>query len=497
MMDEGKSFGMGDASAGGNEAGRSYNGPPSRPKKKATFQRKSRAQTLKRGGPGSAKPRSDHAIAVYPNDPQKQMAIFLDGLDPQSFIGRERSVSHLTETRFGQTLKRMIGELSELNMPIQRIDQVSRRHAAALVVRWLNEEKQCAATVNNKVSFIRKYCELIGKVGAIPKGEEWYQLLESKGVPRSALVRQQVAYGSKTWSAAGIQPIGIAALLAEDHYHESLLVELMYYFGLRVSEALSLNPTRSDVVGGLMLTSGTKGGKDRLVPYMDDAEIKAKQRDVLDRAIAWVNKNNRRGDMGYPGLSMEKSRQKYYNTLHSVGVTKAHMGVVSHGLRHEYAANMFEQITGHRPPVEGQEPSDWFKNNRELVDHAYLKVSEALGHWRKSISAAYLGSIAGMSKTQKHRIEKLIEMFQNTPGVAEGLLAVGIERAWLTGRGGQGIQLALHERIQLTVSLKQGGSWSVLNDAHALLEKLLPGRVMVAPLLGGVQPDDGVEVFLD
>ncbi|MDO9134002.1 tyrosine-type recombinase/integrase [Hydrogenophaga sp.] len=496
-MDEGKPFGMGDASAGGNEAGRSPNGPPFRPKKKATFLRKSRAQTLKRGGPGSAKPRSDHAIAVYPNDPQKQMAIFLDGLDPQSFIGRERSVSHLTETRFGQTLKRMIGELSELNMPIQRIDQVSRRHAAALVVRWLNEEKQCAATVNNKVSFIRKFCELIGKVGAIPKGEEWYQLLESKGVDRRALVRQQVAYGSKTWSAAGIQPIGIAALLAEDHYHESLLVELMYYFGLRVSEALSLNPTRSDVVGGLMLTSGTKGGKDRLVPYMEDAEIKAKQRDVLDRAIAWVNKNNRRGDMGYPGLSMEKSRQKYYNTLHSVGVTKAHMGVVSHGLRHEYAANMFEQLTGHRPPVEGQEPSDWFKNNRELVDHAYLKVSEALGHWRKSISAAYLGSIAGMSKTQKHRIEMLIEMFQNTPGVAEGLLAVGIERAWLTGRGGQGIQLALHERIQLTVSLKEGASWSVLNDAHALLEKLLPGRVMVAPLLGGVQPDDGVEVFLD
>ncbi|MBT9464539.1 tyrosine-type recombinase/integrase [Hydrogenophaga sp.] len=496
-MDEGKHLGMGDASTGGTGGGRSYNGAPFRPKKKATIPRKSRAQTLKRGGPGSAKPRSDHAIALYANDPHKQMANFLDGLDPQAFIGRVRSVSHLTETRFGQTLKRMIGELSELNMPIQRIDQVSRRHVAALVVRWVNEEKQVAATVNNKVSFIRKFCELIGKVGAIPKGEEWYQLLESKGVPRSALVRQQVAYGSKTWSAAGIEPIGIAALLAEDHYHESLLIELMYYFGLRVSEALSLNPTRADVVGGLLLTSGTKGGKDRLVPYMEGAEMKAKQREVLNRAIDWMNKNNRRGDMGYPGLSMEKSRQKYYNTLYAVGVTKADLGIVSHGLRHEYAANLFEQLTGHRPPVEGQEPSDWFKKNRELVDHAYLMVSEALGHWRKSISAAYLGSIAGMSKTQKVRIEKLIEMFQNTPGVAEGLLAVGIERAWLTGRGGQGVQLAPNERVQLTVSLKEGVLWSVLNDAHAVLEKLLPGRVMVAPLLGGVQPDDGVEVFLD
>lgn len=185
-MDEGKHLGMGDASTGGTGGGRSYNGAPFRPKKKATIPRKSRAQTLKRGGPGSAKPRSDHAIALYANDPHKQMANFLDGLDPQAFIGRVRSVSHLTETRFGQTLKRMIGELSELNMPIQRIDQVSRRHVAALVVRWVNEEKQVAATVNNKVSFIRKFCELIGKVGAIPRersGTNFWNRREYRAAP--------------------------------------------------------------------------------------------------------------------------------------------------------------------------------------------------------------------------------------------------------------------------------------------------------------------------
>jgi hypothetical protein len=36
----------------------------------------------------------------------------------------------------------------------------------------------------------------------------------------------------------------------------------------------------------------------------------------------------------------------------------------------------------------------------------------------------------------------------------------------------------------------------VLNELQALLEKLLPGRVMITPLLGDVQPYDGVEVFL-
>jgi hypothetical protein len=161
----------------------------------------------------------------------------------------------------------MIGELRHLNMPIQRIDRVGRRQVAPLVAFWVIEQKQGAATINTKVSFIRNYCELIGKVGAIPKGEEWYELMETYGVDRSALIRQQVAYGSKSWTSAGIEPIGIAGLMVESHYHESLLVELMFCFGLRVSEVLSLNPYKAAVPGGLMVTAGAKGGRDRFVPF--------------------------------------------------------------------------------------------------------------------------------------------------------------------------------------------------------------------------------------
>ena len=42
----------------------------------------------------------------------------------------------------------------------------------------------------------------------------------------------------------------------------------------------------------------------------------------------------------------------------------------------------------------------------------------------------------------------------------------------------------------------EGVQWDVFKDVHALLQKLLPGRVMVTPQLGGVQPDEGVEAFL-
>jgi hypothetical protein len=67
----------------------------------------------------------------------------------------------------------------------------------------------------------------------------------------------------------------------------------------------------------------------------------------------------------------------------------------------------------------------------------------------------------------------------------------------LTGRAAEGVPIPARERIQLTVALKDGVEMITLQDVHALLEKLLPGRIVVIPLLDGVQPDDGVEVFLD
>lgn len=75
------------------------------------------------------------------------------------------------------------------------------------------------------------------------------------------------------------------------------------------------------------------------------------------------------------------------------------------------------------------------------------------------------------------------------------MLELGVERAWLTGRAALGGDMPHNERIVLTVDLEEGVKLDVLKDVHALLRKLLPGRILVAPLLCGVQPEDGVEVF--
>lgn len=366
-----------------------------------------------------------------------------------------------------------------------------------LTAYWANDLGHSSSTIQNKLSAIRKFCELIGKMEAIPKREKLYVALEAKGVEKSAVTRAQVTHGSKSWKAAGVDAQAIIEVVAVENPQEAILFELELHFGLRVKEALCFRPREAERRDGIAINLGTKGGLGRFVPFMKDPVKQAKQRDVLERARAWADKHNNKGEMGYERMTMEEARTKYYHVLRKYGINQKAMGVSSHGLRHQFAADMFEDITGHRPPAEGEETPAWFKQNSELVDHAYKKVSEALGHWRKDISTAYLSSVSMMSKLQKLRIEKRIEMFQNTPGVATGLLMLGVERAWLTGRAALGIEMPHNERIVLTVNLEEGVKLEVLKDVHALLQKLLPGRVLVVPLLGGgVQPENGVEVSL-
>lgn len=465
--------------------------------KRRAHQVKSRAETLTRGGPGSAQLRAQEAIKGHSNDPRRQMTYFLQDLDLQSFTGRKRVVAEKTRTAFGRTLMNIIQDLRKLNMPIQRIDEIGQRHAVVLTAYWANDLGHSSSTIQNKLSAIRKFCELIGKMEAIPKREKLYVALEAKGVEKSAVTRAQVTHGSKSWKAAGVDAQAIIEVVAVENPQEAILFELELHFGLRVKEALCFRPREAERRDGIAINLGTKGGLGRFVPFMKDPVKQAKQRDVLERARAWADKHNNKGEMGYERMTMEEARTKYYHVLRKYGINQKAMGVSSHGLRHQFAADMFEDITGHRPPAEGEETLAWFKQNRELVDHAYKKVSEALGHWRKDISTAYLSSVSMMSKLQKLRIEKLIEMFQNTPGVATGLLMLGVERAWLTGRAALGIEMPHNERIVLTVNLEEGVKLEVLKDVHALLQKLLPGRVLVVPLLGGgVQPENGVEVSL-
>jgi hypothetical protein len=63
-----------------------------------------------------------------------------------------------------------------------------------------------------------------------------------------------------------------------------------------------------------------------------------------------------------------------------------------HGLRHAYAQNRYEELTGWRAPTAGGPDSKSLSpEQREIDREARLTISRELGHEREAVSAAYLG----------------------------------------------------------------------------------------------------------
>jgi integrase len=130
----------------------------------------------------------------------------------------------------------------------------------------------------------------------------------------------------------------------------------------------------------LHLSQGTKGGRPRDVPIESDA-----QRELLVRARALVPPG---AHLGRPGKTLRANTAHYYRVLREVGITRAQRGVTAHGLRHEYANDRYETLTGQPSPVRGGHAED-----REVDRWGRLAVSRYLGHNRPQVSSCYLGPV--------------------------------------------------------------------------------------------------------
>jgi hypothetical protein len=80
--------------------------------------------------------------------------------------------------------------------------------------------------------------------------------------------------------------------------------------------------------------------------------------------------------------------------MERLGVTKRDLGVVPHGLRHQYAAERYEKLTGDAPPVAGGS-----RIEKTLDEQTRLIVAKELGHGRMQITNAYLGNAAKAKAT--------------------------------------------------------------------------------------------------
>jgi integrase len=302
---------------------------------------------------------------------------------------KDKTVSDETMTRRGNFMFRYFRELRTLPR-FRHIDprQLRSCHIAAMVDVWV-ERVLDTGTIHLYLSYLRVFSVWIGKAGLV-RSPEYYVGSDSEHAHRT-----QVATTDSSWEASGIDVDAKIAEAAKLDSWVGLQLELMRHFGLRAKEAMFFRPHEAirdreharvadanefpEVTHFVRVRHGTKGGRVRDVPVLTDA-----QRDLITRIQQIVPSG---GFVGRSYHTPDQARDRFYWVLRCIGVTRKDLGIVSHGLRHGYANDLYEKKAGTPSPVRGAE-------EKPASDGAARQaIARALGHGRARVSTYYIGAI--------------------------------------------------------------------------------------------------------
>lgn len=357
---------------------------------------------------------------LFPGDPLRQVSEFFSDFVIPAATGRKRTVGIKTEEIYVVQMKVMVRQLSDLNMPLQNLGEFSPRHVAALT-RHYESAGLSASSLQKKNTVLRRFGTWIGKPDMTPR-------LRDLVIDPSRAMRSYSAIESKAWSTNGVDPEAIFKKMDLECSVAGLQLRIQHAFGLRPREVVMLKPLVADQGKNLFVTDGTKGGRARMVPIDTP-----RKRDLLEQAKEVARRNTRGVLSAKPSQSLRAALKRYYYLAERVGLTKAKLGVTLHGLRHEFAAELFKQITGVEAPVNGGRHDD-----RGLVHRAMQITSEQLGHSRKYAGAAYLGSQRHLDYTQRKNLNWLISRLENNPDVLAAVRACGPSNWWAVGPAATG-----------------------------------------------------------
>jgi integrase len=302
---------------------------------------------------------------------------------------KPKAVSLQTQAERASALFRCFHDLRRLGFRLRNPRCLGGRHVQALVADWTAPQPRtrrhplAPATLQTELSHLRTFAGWIGKPGLVRPATAYV-------TDPARVARTQVATADRSWTA---QPVDAPALIEAIARHDAWVgaqLRLARAFGLRVKEAVMLQPHRAEVpavavpdaagVSCLAVSRGTKGGRLRHVP-IDSPE----KRSALDAARALVRAEDQA--LADPTRTLKQNLDRLHNVVRRFGVTRAALGCTPHGLRHGYAAERYTAIARVPPPVRGgpacAPPDD---------AAARLQVARELGHARIQIAGAYLGA---------------------------------------------------------------------------------------------------------
>ncbi|MFV1849148.1 MAG: phage integrase N-terminal domain-containing protein [Thalassospira sp.] len=274
---------------------------------------------------------------------------------------KNRDGSYATRDARSRILAQAANELHDLGYRGLKARGLKSKHVEALVRQW-QEQELSIGTIKNRMAHIRWWAEKVGKPGVVRKDNEAYGIMKRTYVTNDDKSRR----------------LGAIVHQVRDPY-VAMSLRLQEAFGFRREEAIKFQPTYADRGNVVCLKeTWTKGGKARDVPV-----VNAQQRTVLDEARLLAG----RGSLIAPDRTYVQQLRIYEANTSAVGLSRMH------GLRHAYAQDRYQTLTGWSCPAVGGPRRRTLAG--PMVDEdrqARLQISRELGHERLEVVAVYLGS---------------------------------------------------------------------------------------------------------
>lgn len=362
---------------------------PQLPKSRSTAARQTNRQSAEAATKIRLDPRGilDSAIHEHKGDVHKQISYFFKHYPIPASQGRARVVSAKTTTKYVLATHMMVDVLAGKGVKLHSVNDLTSRHLLNVMRKW-ETDGMASSSLATYFSVLKRF---MGWVGVKLSFESVHETLMD---PQRGK-RVMSATESRAWSANGIDFKEVVQKVHGIDPLVALQLEMVASFGLRVMEACAMRPVECDRGNHLAITYGAKGGRGRVVPVQS-----AYQREVLDKAKAYASKHN--GFLRTNRYNQQQAKRRFYYVLEQVKVSKSETGVTAHGLRHEYANDLYMQRTGQDSPVNHGKRVP-LKQDRETRK----EITEALGHSRLAITSSYLGSHVQMDRANKKRLAKL------------------------------------------------------------------------------------------
>ena len=272
---------------------------------------------------------------------------------------QNRDGSYSTQAKRAHHLMLIANQLHALGFHGMNAGSLKPKHVDALVKQWLEQELS-TGTIKNRMAVLRWWAQKVDKQNVVARSNDHY------GIPNRQFVTNTSK--AKTLNTPDLEEIPDA--------HVRMSLELQQAFGLRREEAIKFRAGFADRGDHILLkASWTKGGKSRTIPVRTNA-----QRDLLDR----VRRCAGNGSLIPADRSYVQQLRVYERLTANSGLSRMH------GLRHAYAQNRYEELTGWKSPAAGGPITKALnQEERECDRQARLIISRELGHERPQIVAIY------------------------------------------------------------------------------------------------------------